>query len=155
MKSCFKIVNLLLFTLITIQLQAQTPVSGGIYQSTTWTRSNSPYIMTGPVVVFPGATLTIEPGVKILVRETGNGTSTGTNYLEIRGTLQMVGQPNLPIQLEGENQKQRRDGWYGLKIMRSQGAVLRADYFHLANAYYGFFVDNGVLPDSSVFQTHW
>lgn len=152
MKSCFKIVNLLLFTLITIQLQAQTPVSGGIYQSTTWTRSNSPYIMTGPVVVFPGATLTIEPGVKILVRETGNGTSTGTNYLEIRGTLQMVGQPNLPIQLEGENQKQRRDGWYGLKIMRSQGAVLRADYFHLANAYYGFFVDNGVLPDSSVFH---
>jgi hypothetical protein len=142
----------LLGILFAIHSQAQTPVSGGIYQSTTWSRSNSPYIMTGPVVVFPGATLTIEPGTKILVRETGNGTSVGTNYLEVRGTLQMVGQPNLPVQFEGETLKQRRDGWYGLKIMRTQGAVLRADYFHLSNSFYGFFVDNGVLPDSSVFH---
>lgn len=146
-KICF-----LIAFLSAVIAEGQTNVSGGIYQNTTWLRSNSPYVMTGPVVVFPGATLTIEPGVKILVRETGNGTSTGTNYLEIRGTLQMVGTSNTPIQIEGETQKSRRDGWYGLKIMRSQGAVLRADYFHLANAYFGFFVDNGVLPDSSVFH---
>ncbi len=152
MNTYLRNVYALLFALIVINSQAQTPVSGGIYQSTTWARSNSPYIMTGPVVVFPGATLTIEPGTKVLVRETGNGTSVGTNYLEVRGTLQMVGQPNLPVQFEGETLKQRRDGWYGFKIMRSQGAVLRADYFHLSNSFYGFFVDNGVLPDSSVFH---
>ncbi len=42
-----------------------TNVSGGIYANTTWTLINSPYIVTDTVVVFPGVTLTIEPGVVV------------------------------------------------------------------------------------------
>ena len=64
MKNLFKILVLTLFilssSLFTI---AQTNVSGGIYSNTTWTLNNSPYIVTDTVVVFPGVTLTIEPGV--------------------------------------------------------------------------------------------
>ncbi len=45
--------------------RGQTPVSGGIYANTTWTVANSPYVVTGNVVVFPGVTLTIEPGVVV------------------------------------------------------------------------------------------
>ncbi len=44
---------------------AQTNVSGGIYANTTWTLANSPYIVMDTVVVFPGVTLTIEPGVVV------------------------------------------------------------------------------------------
>ena len=44
---------------------SQTNVSGGIYQNTTWTLAGSPYIVTGSVVVFPGKTLTIEPGCEV------------------------------------------------------------------------------------------
>lgn len=44
---------------------AQTNVSGGIYSNTTWAASNSPYIVVDTVVVFPGVTLTIEPGVTV------------------------------------------------------------------------------------------
>jgi hypothetical protein len=40
-------------------------VGGGIYTSTTWTRVNSPYIVDSNIVVFPGVTLTIEPGVVV------------------------------------------------------------------------------------------
>jgi len=44
---------------------SQTNVSGGIYSNTTWTKVNSPYIVTDTVVVFPGVTLTIQPGVVV------------------------------------------------------------------------------------------
>lgn len=33
---------------------AQTNVSGGIYTNTTWTKVNSPYVVTGDIVLFPG-----------------------------------------------------------------------------------------------------
>ena len=45
--------------------KAQTNVSGGIYSNTTWSLSGSPYIVTDTVVVFPGVTLTIQPGVTV------------------------------------------------------------------------------------------
>lgn len=47
---------------------AQTNVQGGIYANTTWTLANSPYVMTGSIVVFPGKTLTIQPGVVVKVQ---------------------------------------------------------------------------------------
>lgn len=147
-----RILSSLILSLFVLISNAQTPLSGGIYQNTTWTKANSPYVITSPVVIFPNVTLTIEPGVKILVREQGNGTSAGTNYLEVRGRLQMVGTATDKIDFEGETQKTKVDGWYGIKIMRSQGATISADYFELSNAFYGFFVDTGTLPDSSVFN---
>lgn len=54
-----------LFFLFMFQAQAQTTFSGGIYTATTWTAAGSPYIINGDVTVFPGASLTIEPGVDI------------------------------------------------------------------------------------------
>ncbi len=41
-------------------------VSGGLFADTTWVKSESPYIMTSDVVLFPDKTLTIEPGVTVL-----------------------------------------------------------------------------------------
>ncbi len=58
--SIFIFVNVICFTVI-----AQTNVSGGIYLDTTWTLSNSPYVIIDTVVVFPNVTLTIEPGVVV------------------------------------------------------------------------------------------
>src|ERR1700722_18828640 len=52
--------------ILSINSYGQTYVSGGIYADTTWTEANSPYIVTDTMVVFPGVTLTIEPGVRIL-----------------------------------------------------------------------------------------
>ena len=55
----------LLLTVLTAAVSASTNVSGGIFANTTWTLANSPYIVTDTVVVFPGVTLTIQPGVMV------------------------------------------------------------------------------------------
>jgi hypothetical protein len=58
--------------------QAPTEVIGIIRSNITFTKANSPYVFTGPVVVDTNARLTIEAGVTIDLND---------NYLEIDGTL--------------------------------------------------------------------
>ncbi len=67
MKSFLKknLATLFLLFIISSALKAQTNVSGGIYTNTTWTLAGSPYIVVDTVVVFPGVTLTIDPGVVV------------------------------------------------------------------------------------------
>lgn len=59
-------------------VQASTEVIGMISSNVTFTKANSPYVFTGPVVVNSNATLTIQAGVTIDLND---------NYLEIGGTL--------------------------------------------------------------------
>src|SRR5690242_11977746 len=62
----------------------QTYVSGNIKSNTTWTKENSPYILTGVVGVPAAYTLTIEPGVTV------ERTAAGQDII-INGTLQCNG----------------------------------------------------------------
>jgi hypothetical protein len=52
------------FILLFLQGYA-TNVSGLISANTTWTKANSPYIVTGNIAIDTPATLTIEPGVEV------------------------------------------------------------------------------------------
>ncbi len=78
-----------------------TTVSGTITTSTTWTLANSPYQVTGSVIVRNGATLTIEPGVLV-------GFKPGT-YLRLGeatnsyGTLRAEGTQSQPIRFTAVN----------------------------------------------------
>ncbi|MFK7772414.1 MAG: T9SS type A sorting domain-containing protein [Saprospiraceae bacterium] len=49
----------------TFSLSAQTEVSGGIFVPTIWSVVGSPFIVTSDIVIFPNASLTIEPGVEV------------------------------------------------------------------------------------------
>ncbi len=66
-----------------------------ISQNTTWTLANSPYRLffdlSNRPTVNSGATLTIEPGVKIIPQ------SSGATALEIKGTLQAMATSGAPI----------------------------------------------------------
>ena len=59
------LITVMLLTVLSFAMRASTNVSGGIFANTTWTLANSPYIVTDTVVVFPGVTLTIQPGVTV------------------------------------------------------------------------------------------
>ena len=54
-------------------------MSGVISSNITWTLANSPYTVTGNILVNVGVTLTIEPGVSINV--------SGQFYIDIDGVL--------------------------------------------------------------------
>jgi parallel beta-helix repeat protein len=57
---------------------AGTNVGGLITSSTTWTKANSPYVLTGPVAVNTGVTLTIEAGTFV---------NLNLFYIQVNGTL--------------------------------------------------------------------
>jgi hypothetical protein len=71
---------------------APTDVRGIIASSTTWTRANSPYRITGVVQVAQGATLTIEPGVRVYPG--------GDSTVEVFGSLRAQGTPESRITLD-------------------------------------------------------
>lgn len=126
-------------------LQAQTPVSGGIYANTTWTLANSPYLLTGPVVVFPGNTLTIEPGVEVRVEYDGVPNTGLMHYLEIRGSLVAVGTLSSPIVFRSDTLPTEYT-WLGINVKSSQGGQVTMDYFELSNTVYGIYADQLGAP---------
>jgi hypothetical protein len=68
--------------------QTSQTVNGIITQDTTWTKTNSPYTLTGPVLVDSGVTLTIDGGVTV---------NLGFYYIRVNGTL--VIQPDATINM--------------------------------------------------------
>ncbi len=147
-----KLLLLLIFLSGFANTYAQTNVSGGIFSNTTWSLANSPYIMSGPVVVFPNVTLTIEPGVVVKIREKSTNTSEQV-YLELRGKLVAKGTSANPIAFIPESAPTLGTDfiWQGIFIKSAQGGSIDMDYFSLNNSYYGINYDDVIL-DTLVFN---
>ena len=111
---------------------AQTNVSGGIYQNATWSLAGSPYIVNGPVVVFPGVTLNIQPGVEIRINNQNNSNI----YIETRGTINCIGTDAQPIKIHALYDTTSTVAWQGFVCTSSQGGVLNADRIEISNAYF-------------------
>lgn len=131
--------SILFISMILINsLIAQTIVSGGIYQNTTWSAANSPYLMTGSTVVFPGVTLTIEPGVEIKVTPDYSFNTGNLRYLEVRGSLIAIGTDIAPITFKTTDASiAGQQTWYGINIKGSQGGNVQLDRFRLHDSFYG------------------
>jgi hypothetical protein len=126
------IISTIVFTFFSIFTFAQTNVSGGIYQNTTWTLSGSPYVVNSSIVVFPGKTLTIEPGVEIQIDNQNNSNI----YIETRGTINCVGTDAQPIKIHALYDTLSTVAWQGFVCTSSQGGILNADRIEISNAYF-------------------
>jgi hypothetical protein len=126
------------FCLITISsfpviAAGQTYVSGGIYSNATWTQSGSPYIVTGNIVVFPGNTLTIEPGVTVKFNK--------GFYIEIRqATLIAEGTASDSIHFTSNSSNPSNNPWDRIFINLSQASRINYCSFRYGN--YGLTVLN-------------
>jgi hypothetical protein len=69
-------------------VQAATDFIGIITSDTTWTKANSPYDLTGPLLVDDVITLTIEPGITVNLND---------YYIQVNGTLIARGSNTNPI----------------------------------------------------------
>jgi hypothetical protein len=129
-----KIIILLSFLLVITSGNAQTPVSGGIYSNTTWTLANSPYIVTDTVVVFPGVTLTIQPGV--VVKFNNN------MRLEVRqATLIANGTANDSITFTSNSSSPTPGIWSDI-FLNYGNSPIQFNYCKFLYAHNGLLVDN-------------
>jgi hypothetical protein len=120
---------------------AQTSVSGGIFQNTTWSAAGSPYLVTGSIVVFPGKTLTIEPGCEVRFTADYSFNNGNFQYLEIRGTLIALGTDANRIKFTSSDTTDAFYNWQGINIKGSQGGTCQLDRIELHNAWYGIYND--------------
>ncbi len=96
--------------------QASTPVNGIIGSDTTWTQTNSPYSLTGNVLVNNGVTLTLQSGTILdlnsyyirvngsLIIQSGatiNMDLLGSDSIQVNGVLYAVGTSANPIHING------------------------------------------------------
>jgi len=131
---------------------AQTSVSGGIYNNTTWNLAGSPYLVTGSIVVFPNRTLTIEPGVEVIVSADYTFNTGNFIYLEVRGSLIANGTSNAPIVFTSSDTTTGFYNWEGIRIKGSQGGTVQMNHFELHNSWYGIYNDIAQPGVSYVFD---
>lgn len=102
-----KLSVLLLF--VSIYSFSQTNVSGIINSNTTWSLANSPYTITGNILVNPGVTLTIEAGVTIEVNS-GLG-------LQSSGEVIAIGTPSSRILFTSSSSNPSSGDWAGISLL--------------------------------------
>ena len=92
--------TLILTLLVSQFIFSQTTVSGAITSDSTWSLADSPYILTGSVLVPDGVTLTIEAGVTVkfnsglYIKNEGVITAVGTSSNKITFVANQISQIN-------------------------------------------------------------
>lgn len=110
-----KIVSIFLI-LVTAVGFSQTDVSGALSSDTTWSLSNSPYTVTGNILVANDVTLTIEAGVTVKV-------NSGL-YIKNEGVISAVGTSSDKITFQSSADSPAKSDWEGIRIRSTGGSSI-------------------------------
>ncbi len=106
-------------------LWSQTIVNSDVQTNTTWTLTQSPIIVTSEIVIDPGVTLQVEPGVEVRLHD--------QVVLKVRGTLQALGTPGDSIQFHADSVL-----WGGIRMEPSTvGAQVKMAYCDFSESDFG------------------
>ena len=148
--ACFLLMSFLSFS--------QTDVSGALSSDTTWSLSNSPYTVTGNVLVASDVTLTIEAGVTVKV-------NSGL-YIKIKGTIIAEGTSSSLITFTSSASSPAKGNWKYIMFDNSN-TVFDSEYNYqsgnkmkycvISHAEYGlrifqssFYLDNSTISNNSL-----
>ena len=129
---------LLLLLVVSSISNAQTSVTGQITTNTTWTLANSPYIVTGNILVPTGVTLTIEPGVVVKVN---NGL-----YIKTEGIINAIGTDTNQIIFESSEVTSDKSKWKGIIIRPTGGSIVDTNQNYISGSKF----ENVVLKNADV-----
>jgi len=137
------IASLCFYFKIPIQEARATYAWGPIDKNTVWTLVDSPFVVSGDIVIYPGATLTIEPAVE--VRFGGNFSITVEGALLAKGT----GASNVKFTSNGLNPN---PGDWGTILLNDANSVASLSNCTIEYATNGITVNTGrlTLEDSQV-----
>ncbi|QTD46378.1 hypothetical protein [Ottowia testudinis] len=111
-------------------------VTGTISSNTTWTTSQSPYVLQGEVVVDNNAMLTIQAGVQVRM-------AAGASFTLKQGALQAVGTASSPIVITSDAATPKPGDWRQWRLTAgTQSAQTVLDYVQMS---YG----SGLVVESS------
>jgi len=96
------------------------PLSGIITTNTTWTKSNSPYLVTGDLTVASGFILTIEPGVEVKFVANYNDQGFDPIDLEVNGELIAIGNQSDSISFTSSLGNATPGDWGGIRTMNGK-----------------------------------
>lgn len=106
MKNKKYLLTIILALVCQTKMYSLTNVSGSYMSDVTWTLANSPYHVTSNIFVFPGVTLTIDPGVNVIFD--------GYYFIEIRGKIVAKGTQVSKINFSGKMVISGNDSFYTL-----------------------------------------
>jgi parallel beta-helix repeat protein len=147
-KSAFTIFSLMKFYLQILMLAMAAgfvfaeEFCGIIDVPTTWTKENSPYRITGDVQISPGARLTIEEGVEVIIvpgeacGETKQLDWSDSTYISIKayGPLTIKGSATNPVKIFPENHVSGKIQWDGIRIFSKDRTSAGIEYLHIMGA---------------------
>ena len=122
------------------EIGASTFVSGNV--SGTWATNGNPYVATGNLVVPSGQTLTMQPGVTLIIGQ-------GLN-VDAEGSISAVGTPALPITIRGANSSLYWDSIY-INYRGTQSSFANCIISEATNALY--LLIDGSVAGSGVMKT--
>lgn len=110
------------FLFMASSVSAETLVNGSITQDVTWTTDQSPIHVNDDFTVYPGYTLTIKPGVFVLIDDAVS--------LQIRGALEVQGEKNQNVTFTATDGK----NWNGVDVRTDLGGSLSATFLEISYA---------------------
>ena len=93
-----------------------TYIEGTITQDTIWTLTDSPFVLSKNITVYPTVTLTIEPGVQVRFG--------GYFSLIVEGSLSAIGEENNTITFTSNKDQPGTGDWYTIKFSGTEPSTL-------------------------------